>query len=213
VGLFIDGETRKFAFSEEEFEQLAEEVAETEEAPATPAKPESIQQELALDASADVEQDYEEARPKRYECMDLHAERVKIEEIVRGIERRGIPAVYYDLDPSEYYNLRDEDAVFRVESNKDVIYAHSLKEVFHAVEEIGKKGVSIQRYKGLGEMNPQQLWETTMDPARRVLIRVTLDMAGNYEAEEIFTTLMGDDALKRRQFIQRHAPEVRNLDI
>jgi DNA gyrase subunit B len=52
-----------------------------------------------------------------------------------------------------------------------------------------------------------------MDPARRVLIRVTLDMAGNYEAEEIFTTLMGDDALKRRQFIQRHAPEVRNLDI
>ena len=62
-------------------------------------------------------------------------------------------------------------------------------------------------------MNPEQLWETTMNPQTRTLIRVTLDMAGDYEAEEVFSTLMGDDVTKRRQFIQRHAPEVRNLDI
>ena len=77
----------------------------------------------------------------------------------------------------------------------------------------GKKGISIQRYKGLGEMNPQQLWETTMDPRTRRLIKVTLDLAGDYEAEETFSTLMGDDVNKRRQFIQKHAPEVRNLDV
>lgn len=215
VGLFIDGETRKFAFSEEQFNQLADELAETEESPVqTPPSPKAVQGELALDASADVEQDYEEVRQKRYECVDLHVEKAKIEELVRAIEKLGIQGVYYDIDASERYNLHDEDAIFRVQADKQTIYAHSLKEVFSAVEEIGKKGVSIQRYKGLGEMNPQQLWETTMDPARRTLIKVTLDMeGGNYEAEEIFSTLMGEDALKRRQFIQRHAPEVRNLDI
>ncbi|MGC8840572.1 MAG: DNA topoisomerase (ATP-hydrolyzing) subunit B [Candidatus Sumerlaeaceae bacterium] len=214
LGLFIDGDTRKFAFSEEQFIQLADELAEAEEPAAATPPPTTAQGELNLDASADVEQDYEEARPKRYECMNLHVEKAKIEELVRAIEKRGIPAIYYDIDPSERYNLHDEDAVFRVEADKQTIYAHSLKEVFAAVEEVGKKGVSIQRYKGLGEMNPQQLWETTMDPARRTLIKVTLDMeGGNYEAEEIFTTLMGEDTVKRRQFIQRHAPEVRNLDI
>lgn len=216
IGLFLDGDTRKFAFSEEQFTALADEVEETGEEgqKSDRPKPASVQEELRLDAAAEVEQDYEEQRPKRYECIDLHVEQQQIAELIRSIERRGIPAIYYDIDPAEKYNLHDEDAVFRVEAEKQVFYAHSLRDVFTAVEEIGKKGVSIQRYKGLGEMNPQQLWETTMDPARRTLIRVSLDTTGgNYEAEEVFSTLMGEDALKRRQFIQRHAPEVRNLDI
>jgi DNA gyrase subunit B len=216
LGLFVDGETRKFAFTDQEYTALADEIDETAEPVVAPPaeKSAAVQQELQLDATADVEQDDEELRPKRYECVDLRIEKEKIAELVQSIERRGIPAIYYDVDPAERYHLHDEDAIFRVEGDKQVIYAHSLRDVFAAVEEIGKKGVGIQRYKGLGEMNPQQLWETTMDPARRTLIRVTLDMAGgNYEAEEVFSTLMGDDALKRRQFIQRHAPEVRNLDI
>ncbi len=214
LGLFIDGEIRKFAFTETEYTSLADEVDESAIPATRGRRPDAIQQELNLDASQDVEQDDEELLPKRYECVDLRVEREKIIQIVQSIERRGIPAVSYDIDPADRYNLHDEDALFRVEADKQVIYAHTLKEVFAAVEEIGKKGVTIQRYKGLGEMNPQQLWETTMDPSRRTLIRVNLDMAGgNYEAEEIFSTLMGDDALKRRQFIQRHAPEVRNLDI
>jgi DNA gyrase subunit B len=87
----------------------------------------------------------------------------------------------------------------------------SVVQVIDMVKSLGQRGLSIQRYKGLGEMNPDQLWETTMDPARRVLLQVTLENA--YTAEEIFSILMGEQVEPRRQFIEQHALEVRNLDI
>ena len=77
--------------------------------------------------------------------------------------------------------------------------------------EIGRKGISIQRYKGLGEMNPEQLWETTLDPNARALLQVKISHRD--EAEEVFSTLMGDVVEPRREFIQSHALEVVNLDI
>ncbi len=87
----------------------------------------------------------------------------------------------------------------------------STDELVKAILDTGKQGLSIQRYKGLGEMNPGQLWETTMNPEIRTLLRVTLeDLTG---VDEIFTILMGDEVEPRRNFIQTHALEVRNLDV
>ena len=76
---------------------------------------------------------------------------------------------------------------------------------------IGREGVTLQRFKGLGEMNPEQLWETTMDPAKRVMVQIKLEDL--VAAEEMFSILMGDKVEPRKLFIERHALEVRNLDI
>jgi len=84
-------------------------------------------------------------------------------------------------------------------------------ELIDYILSLSKKGLTIQRYKGLGEMNPQQLWETTMDPEKRSLLRVTIE--DSVKADEIFTILMGDQVEPRKEFIMRHALEVRNLDI
>jgi len=87
----------------------------------------------------------------------------------------------------------------------------SINEVYDTVMDLVKSGIEIQRYKGLGEMNPQQLWETTMDPKTRRLMRVTVEDA--VEADRIFTILMGEQVEPRREFIETYAKEVKNLDV
>ncbi len=87
----------------------------------------------------------------------------------------------------------------------------SLGDICAAIRQIGGKGIDIKRFKGLGEMNAEQLWETTMNPATRMLLHVRLDDAG--EADRLFSVLMGDDVENRRRFIQEHALEVQNLDV
>ncbi|MDI9633908.1 MAG: DNA topoisomerase subunit B [Methanolinea sp.] len=101
--------------------------------------------------------------------------------------------------------------LFRVAKGKVERYAYREEEMKEIVRELGEKGVTVQRYKGLGEMNAAQLWSTTMDPATRVLKRVTIEDASY--ASEIFEKLMGEDVAARRDFIKRHAREVTNLDI
>ena len=93
---------------------------------------------------------------------------------------------------------------------KDV-YCYTDEEMAQHLQEMGRDNVNIQRYKGLGEMNPEQLWETTMDPDKRILVKVTMDDA--IKADEIFTLLMGDEVEPRREFIQQNAKYVTNLDI
>ncbi len=100
---------------------------------------------------------------------------------------------------------------FRLLSDGEEIELHSLKELVEAVASLVRKGLDIQRYKGLGEMNPGQLWETTMNPETRTLRQVRIE--DDREAEERFSTLMGTVVECRRRFIQRHALEVKNLDI
>ena len=101
--------------------------------------------------------------------------------------------------------------LYKIQKGKEVSYAYSDKELEEKLKEIGRTGVQLQRYKGLGEMTPTQLWETTMDPESRTLLQVSMEDA--VLADEIFTTLMGDKVDARREFIQTHAKDVRFLDI
>lgn len=143
------------------------------------------------------------------ELFEVH----EIEPVIHKIEKMGIDInTYYPLDSEIHPKLEiKKQPVYRIKGEKEIFECYSLIEVLEIVHNQAKKGMHIQRYKGLGEMNPHQLWDTTMDPAKRTVLQVTLEDA--VEAEETFTTLMGSEVAPRRKFIEEEAYKVKNLDI
>lgn len=141
----------------------------------------------------------------------------ELDEIVEKLEKLGldianyyVPAVPVEAKDKKAETIKRK-ALYKIENEKDDADMYCIKDILAYVKEVATKGMHIQRYKGLGEMNPQQLWDTTMDPEKRTVLQVTLEDA--VEEDKMFTVLMGDQVEPRREFIEKFAHLVKNLDV
>ena len=142
---------------------------------------------------------------RRARHVELHESKA-VAELLAKLEKKGFNLEHYSAQDKPLFELVEG------EGEKTVVKPlFSIAEILAAVKEAGKRGVQIKRFKGLGEMNPKELFETTMSPEKRRLHRI--DLTDAVEAEEMFSKLMGDEVEPRRQFIEDNALNVRNLDI
>ncbi len=137
------------------------------------------------------------------EVLEIFESR-ELEKLVRELEKR-------EVKFGDYLAAEKPEPLYELTNDEKSIKVDSLKEIVDTVKELGRKGITIDRYKGLGEMNPSQLWETTMDPDRRTVTRVVLEHAA--AADETFSILMGTEVEPRKLFLEEHALSVKHLDI
>jgi len=155
---------------------------------------------------ADPEARRKDGPSRRATYFDLHHESKTIADLLDDLSSRGLSIEHYSAQDKPLFELIEGDS-----EKATVTPLFSIPEILSSVQTVGKKGVQLYRFKGLGEMDAKELFETTMDPAKRKLLRIELSDA--VEAEEMFTRLMGDEVEPRRQFIEDNALNVRNLDV
>ncbi len=142
---------------------------------------------------------------RRAQHVELHESKA-IADLLGKLAQKGFSVEHYAAQDKPLFELVEGEG-----ERETVKPIFSIPEILSSVKEVGRRGLQIKRFKGLGEMNPKELFETTMDPARRKLLRI--DLTDAIEAEEMFTKLMGEEVEPRRQFIEDNALNVRNLDI
>jgi DNA gyrase subunit B len=160
---------------------------------------------------AEIETEVESGTEEGEEVPAPSAHSVRYKELLVSKQLSGIIKELSQIGFTIQQLLHSDEPQLQLNDKGTIIPAHSLMDLLASIRNLGKKGMSIQRYKGLGEMNPQQLWETTLDPSCRRLTQVVLEDA--VKADEMFTILMGDEVPPRRQFIEDNALNVTNLDI
>ena len=184
----VDQNKVRYIFSDKEWKEFKAELVERKK---------QMQQE---NGELPVDGLTEDVLPEYKELWELP----RINILADKLEKKGLHLHHYGTTHVKpVYRLKDE--------KNDVHDLASTNQLIEKIRELGRRGATIQRYKGLGEMNPEQLWETTMDPERRKMLQVKLEDA--IETDRIFTVLMGDKVEARRAFIQTHSLDVTNLDI
>jgi DNA gyrase subunit B len=142
---------------------------------------------------------------RRARHVELHESKA-VADLLAMLAKKGLSVEHYSAQDKPLFEVIEGEG-----DKEQVKPLFSIPEILSSIKEVGKRGLSIKRFKGLGEMNPKELFETTMNPARRKLLRI--DLTDAVEAEEMFTKLMGEEVEPRRQFIEDNALNVRNLDI
>jgi DNA gyrase subunit B len=184
----------RFVYSDEDFTALAKTHEESQR--------QQHEAKLASIPEEEITEAMRAFRPKGFSCIELFDPEA-MKALIERLARFGFALNHYSVPNGQMYDLLEE--------NEKATPVYTLREVIDFLRLNGRKGIEIQRYKGLGEMNADQLWETTMDPAVRTLIKVTLPDA--IAADHMFTMLMGEEVAPRREFIEQHALSVKNLDI
>ena len=216
--------TVKFARSEEELQEIID-AATARLIPVEEPKDDSEEGESSEEGEAeDSEEEVDELDDEfgdddlgidmdedENDFSDLHPS-IELTEIHEKVTFENLRERLAELNLTLKDLLAQEDrSLFAVDNGKEDLEVNSLMDLFETIKDFGRHGLSLQRYKGLGEMNASQLWETTMDPEKRDMLKVTMEDA--MEAERLFSLLMGDVVPPRRHYIQKYASTVKDLDI